>query len=377
MALKEQAVGWSYNPYSLIAHERLNVGAVSVTMWDWAHVLLCDGLLDNAVAMFFKTLQRSHARSSMYEYADFALKMTLPKHMSGLEYVLSQPKIFLNLKKIDFAGTASELLTQAPLLARYIRGVVLPREECVRHCENLLALFDILELITSLKAKLRVDPCRLLTMIESYLEGFKALYGESVLKFKHHAALHLPGVLARHGDLPSTLTNERRHKVVKRYTRDRLCGQNWELGSLEEVVCQQLHECKSDWYSHMLVDAHKPNARVLSALQNLWPWVTSFTVSARARCRHSQVTCGDFIWYDLTSLGVAGACLGSLVLLVNADGADVAILTYCEPFTHDAAWPAFTCKDELVVVSLECILCSTVSKRNEDKVSVHRPLFLR
>ena len=229
----------------------------------------------------------------------------------------------------------------------------------------------------SIKSGLKPTPMRLLALIESYLDRFKALYGKDQCRPKHHYILHLPQVLARHGDLVSTLTNERRHKVVKRYTRDRLCGKKWELGSLEEVVCQQIHECSSDWYSTTLINPHPPNQILQSSLCQLWSEVDSFRVAARGRGKHGQVSCGDFVWYDCTPLGQPGLRLGSLVLLVDADGAEVAMVKCCAPVTHDAVWPAFRGTDDLVVISLDCILCSTVYRGNDANVSCHRPLYLR
>ena len=59
---------------------------------------------------------------------------------------------------------------------------------------------------------------------------FVAAYGPTACKPKHHYALHLPGMLQRHGTLISTFTHERKHRVVKRYLRPRKTLRSFETG---------------------------------------------------------------------------------------------------------------------------------------------------
>ena len=53
---------------------------------------------------------------------------------------------------------------------------------------------------------------------------------------KRHFALHLPDMLRCFWMLVSTLTNERRHRVVTRYTRLRLNVKMWDLSVVEEIT---------------------------------------------------------------------------------------------------------------------------------------------
>ena len=48
--------------------------------------------------------------------------------------------------------------------------------------------------------------------------------------------------MLRHGMLFGTLTNERKHRVVKAETRSRMNLTSWDLGALEEVTVEQLRE---------------------------------------------------------------------------------------------------------------------------------------
>ena len=52
LAEKEGIYGFGYNPYSIITDQRLQVGLVSVLMFDWAHLYLCSGLADDEFGAF-------------------------------------------------------------------------------------------------------------------------------------------------------------------------------------------------------------------------------------------------------------------------------------------------------------------------------------
>ena len=78
--------------------------------------------------------------------------------------------------------------------------------------------------------------------IKKHLDLFKAAYGDGAVKPKHHFAAHLGPMLGRFPFLLSTFMHERKHRVVKKYTRDRRNLKSWDLGAVEEVTCHQLWE---------------------------------------------------------------------------------------------------------------------------------------
>ena len=52
-AFKQQMYGFTWTEHSLITHERIKLDLISAHMWDWAHLLCCDGLADVEVGLFF------------------------------------------------------------------------------------------------------------------------------------------------------------------------------------------------------------------------------------------------------------------------------------------------------------------------------------
>jgi len=78
--------------------------------------------------------------------------------------------------------------------------------------------------------------------ITAHFQLFVDAYGRDKAKPKHHYGLHLGRMLAWFGVLVGTLTHERKHRVIKRNTRNRDNLRNWNLGSLEEVTVHQLSE---------------------------------------------------------------------------------------------------------------------------------------
>ena len=377
IALKEQMYGFKWSKHSLILHERIRLSLMSSHMWDWAHLLCCDGLADVEVGLFFKRLQQSRSQSSMQEFATFALSFTLPKCYTSLQYILAPDRIKNNLKKGDFSCSASELLTVLPMLQRYLTHTVLARKECERECRCLLLVLDYLERIVGMKSGRNViDAATLQDKIEAHLQAFKEVYGEDLMRPKHHYILHLAGCFILFGCLLSTLVNERRHKVVKKFTRDRQSLLRWELGALEEVVMQQLHEAGEDWYSAGITNAHAPRGIVLSTLLQLFPSATDFSVSNNAKGQCGRVTCQDMVWCDLEEYSSEPWC-AQLNLCFTVTGTQLCIVSRGQAASTSSTWPSFKQLTDLAIVPVDCIVCSAPYKASPTAVSVHKPKYLR
>ena len=78
--------------------------------------------------------------------------------------------------------------------------------------------------------------------INTQLGFYKAAYGDAGIRPKHHQALHLGPMLARCPFMLSTFVNERRHRAVKKYTRDRRTLKSFDLGTIDEIACHQVWE---------------------------------------------------------------------------------------------------------------------------------------
>ena len=198
---------------------------------------------------------------------------------------------------------------------------------------------------------------------------------------KHHYMLHLPSCFQRHGCLLSTLVNERRHKVVKKFTRDRQSLTRWELGALEEIVMQQMHEATEDWYSKgICTDAHPAGGLILQTLEQVWPTVGEFKVASRARGQCGRITCRDMVWIDTSGLEPsASECwCAQLHLCFTALDVHLCLVSRGELLSKDMStqWPAFKMMKDILVVPIDCVICSAHYKASDTAVSVHRPRYL-
>ena len=115
-----------------------------------------------------------------------------------------------------------------------------------------------------------MTPALLRAAIEGHLALFVLAWGVEVIRPKHHFVLHLPDMLRCFWMLVSTLTNERRHRVVTRYTRPRLNAKTWDLSVVEEITAHQLWELEEGW--RWLADrTSTPHPRVVRAMQDILP----------------------------------------------------------------------------------------------------------
>ena len=107
--------------------------------------------------------------------------------------------------------------------------------------DSMIAVLCVVEVFQAVNRG-KATPQALRDAIQLHMQLFVAAYGRDAFKPKHHYALHIPNIFARIGTLLGTLVNERRHRVVKRYLRDRRNLTRWELGALEEVTCHAVWE---------------------------------------------------------------------------------------------------------------------------------------
>ena len=97
-----------------------------------------------------------------------------------------------------------------------------------------------------------------------------------------------------------TLCNERKHRVIKRHTRNRLNLMHRDLGSLEEVTCNQIRELKRSFVKNgQLMQSQVRNAEGHTLLLSEHPGLTrdDFTLSPHVRGQHGEARLGDVVMY--------------------------------------------------------------------------------
>ena len=94
--------------------------------------------------------------------------------------------------------------------------------------------------------------------------------------------------------LLNPLTHERKHKVIKRWSKDRFGKQGFEQGLMEELALEHIHAMQSDWCSVGLLDACAPRKKLLALMQEMFPDGEDFLTARKARVVHGNlVLAGD------------------------------------------------------------------------------------
>ena len=304
-AEKEPIYGFSRNPYSLITDHRIQLKVVSTLMWDWVHCYLCDGLYDVEFGLFMKHMNTNRTSTSYAELERYVEGWSIPKALPKVTKLLGEVPARNNLRKGAFTASASEVLTLVPVLLRYVSAVCMVRDECMPLVMSLLAVLRVVEQLQAVKTGVH-DFAKLRDAIQHHLNVFKAAYGSEHCRPKHHYVLHLARCLMRFGTLLGTLVQERKHRLVLRYGRDRDNLKSWDLGCLEEITCHQIWEMSQNYRKTGIQESHPPTRATLSLLCELFSEATASNVRVASMCkaRNGTIHVGDFAIFKTDTLRV-------------------------------------------------------------------------
>ena len=204
------------------------------------------------------------------------------------------------------------------------------------HVHSMIAVLQCVEILQAVKRGV-VTPEVLFAAIDNHAKLFRAAYGEDHVRPKHHWVLHLPKMLQMRGTLLTTLTQERKHRMVRRYTKERRNLKSFETGSVQDITCDAIHRFKHDKLIKGMLQPHTPTGSVASTLQNMFPAADKLVVSQSAVCADGRVHVADVV-------RVGGASndfqIGKLLCNVSVDGTQFAIISIwraaiVSPDAHD------------------------------------------
>jgi len=341
----EMVYGFNDNPCQLVLHPRLQLGVVSTLMFDWAHCLICGGTADVELGQLFAAFRTARAGCNFVELGEYVDSWTFPKRVPTTHHLFDPSRNASNLKGESFQSTASEFLTIYPVVARYLERVAMPRGELLAHVASMLAVLWLLELCHNVRRGIVTGRALLLAALKHF-DLFRAAYCDDYARPKHHYQCHLGGMLILFGALLSCLTNERRHRVVKRYSLNRKNLQRWELGTLEEVTTHQLWEMSEGFLAAKRVHRSVPRRSTRDALAEMFPDVPpdDLLVSQVACSTDGEVTVGDVVVYDTPHK------VGELLLLFYVGIDALAIVEEWNPLRADGAWMSYTINHEVKLV---------------------------
>jgi len=314
---RAQVLGFNYNPHSIILNERFRLQVVSMTMYDWAHIYISDGLADVELGEFMQQMIRNRTDTTYSELGRYVTSFTTPRARRLPTHLFDATRYKNYLRSGSFPAIASEFLTIAPVLRRYLSNVVARRGQCMQYVSSMQAVLDVVDLLQAAKTG-ALQPVVLFQAITKHFELFKAAYGDNAVRPKHHYALHLPLMLQEFKTLLATLTHERKHRMAKRYTRNRANLTSFESGVVEDITMHQLWELGLPFFK--AYSTSTPKGPVVHALRELFPHVAdcNFTLHNSITANGGQIHAGDIVSYAFEGC----TCIGKLCMTVGLSRAD-------------------------------------------------------
>ena len=325
----QQLFGFNYNPWSIIIADKFGIDVADCVMYDWAHVTVCGGIVDVEFGMFMQHMVRSKTHTSYGELKQYLSMWVGPKsHGIPMHLFEDEARLKRYVKNADLPCTASEFLTLAPLLRRYMVHVVKERNQQPKYVDSMIAALDVLELLQSVKCGV-VTPEKLHTAIEKHMRLFKEAYGEKAVRPKHHYALHLGDMLEKHKILLATFTQERKHRAVKRYVRGRTNKSSFDYNAMMDITLHSIWELSMPFFRAF--STTEPKGKQKTWLEDLFPNEKMHDLTLHADLTINGGACknGDIVsfMYDghlsvgelLLTVGVApsGGKLGQMVCFVS------------------------------------------------------------
>ena len=305
--LETSTYGYSWTPWSIIHNQRFKIPAADGIMFDWGHTYACDGIADQEFGRYMRLMHRGQTQRKIrhvchyQQLGKYLESWTWPKSRGNPCHMFDEEHAQRFIKSGSFNSTASEFLSLAPLIKRYLQRVVQPQIEHVSDLalatKSMIAGFEVLAMLQACAIKGAVSPTLLAKNIKCHLDLFKECHGEDEMRPKHHYALHLPGSLAKFGVLLSTFTHERKHRCIKRYARVRTILKSYEVSLLEEATCHNLWELGDKHWE--AISTRSPNKKQKVWLEALFPGQENavFTLHNQVY-RKAYLTRGDIVVFQ-------------------------------------------------------------------------------
>ena len=327
--------GWNYDPECLLLCPRLRVGGISILMHDWAHMYIVSGIFN--VEMQYLLIALNYAGYKPHTVDAFVQKWVWPRHMMNPYDMFCNKRV--DLTHDHYKCDAHEAMQIYAVIAVFL--ALLPSEQCTAQVASFLALANVLDLLSCVKDGL-VSPERLQDAIVCHLGAHQLAYGAIGWIPKHHLALHLVNALRTFGTILSLLTQERKHKVVKRWSRDRYSKTSFEIGLMEELTLEHLHSMQTDWYSDGLLNPVKPRAKLLESLRESFPQATEFLTARQVRvCHGGLISAGDVafavikgerllveVWWHASVDGQCVSCISPWIRVDDALAASAHVVSF-------------------------------------------------
>ena len=282
---REQEIGFKYSETSWLYDPRRALDIISAACDDWMHIYFVKGICHVEANAVIDSLGKVFGFKRFKSYVEL---WTWPRSYANGDVCVTDTAV---------NGTASEMMSLAPLLLRYLVSV--------RHgastdaVASAVACCEIVEsLVQHVSTPERLLPDYLRSATERFLQLHFSCYGSDNWLPKHHWSLHLPQALQRFKKLVTCFHLERRHNILKRFCNGRVSKLSYEQCVMEDMTVQQLDDFGIPFERTCFKHPIKATTEILEAVALLDPSLTgnvftSTVAVANGRC----IAWSDFVYY--------------------------------------------------------------------------------
>ena len=178
LELRESNIyGFSRGPRNILTEDRFAIDAIDASMNDWHHTYVSGGIGDTEFGTFMREMHRSITQDRLQHSCTYPIlgeylsQWRWPKIRGNPMHLFDDEHAKRFIKSGDFGSNASEFLTLAPIIGRFLTNVIKP-QTAGTHVEplvaSMIAVLNVIDLLQGCKVTRAVDPDKLRIAIQAH-----------------------------------------------------------------------------------------------------------------------------------------------------------------------------------------------------------------
>jgi hypothetical protein len=381
--LWQQAAGMNYQPHGMLFDDSLHTPPNPILrpsqqfMHDWMHLMCVGGIVQTTVYLFLETVSSSTGMNLYKMIAGYMALWVLPKSKPmSLENLFSAKRQKSNREAKTFKCQASEVLAFLPILAIFVQNVVLKANHCVKECEALLAVADLLAILQAIPHGC-ISPDLVRRKVSQIQDLYEACGWDMWMHSKFHWLVHLASHFQRFGILISCWVHERKHRIVKRYSQDIQNTRKYEKHVMVQVVAHDLALLLDDDYfgQHARL---KKKCKATKKVQDLFAKVWTDEVQSCHMCVCAHLSPSGLANRKDVVIMKCLKQLGEVWFFAEVIGECVALVSLWVLLEQHVSYSIWKMQDNPQLVSTSEIKCALSHRPlKEDQVMVSLPVECR
>jgi hypothetical protein len=236
---------------------------VDAYMHDPMHCLFVDGICNLVLYLLLESCMAAGYTDVYAILSEYIARWRWPSRIGDdyLADIFSKERRDKHRKAKHIKCQASDMMSLMVVVTLFATSVLMKLGiNITDECNAWIALADLVDIVIA-SARIKIEPSKLHTAVETFLERFTAAWGFDWMTPKFHWLLHFTRMLVRFKCLLMCFCLERKHRVAKRYATELTnISKNSSASLLMEVTSHhfsQLEAPASFDFSVGLIDAKK------------------------------------------------------------------------------------------------------------------------